>query len=717
MARSGASVLRVAPSRRCPGDSQYAAARLCSRSPPVPRPREALESVALLAFGVVGLLAGARSFAPPKALAPSAPVIEPPPGGWPASPEPARVVRYELRARLDPELHTVDGEGRIELENVAAAPLRDLRLHLYLNGFKNDATVFRRARVAGFRGEIAGAPGFIDVKKLALVGEGGVEEDLWANHEVISHRGESPQDPLRAEDAPLVAGAPDDETDVRVPLPREVPPGAKITLAVAFHDQLPEISERTGYRGSFHFVGQWFPKLAKLERDGTWASFPFHHVAEFYADFGSYDVTLDVPERFVLGATGPAVEARREGGRRIERHVQDRVHDFGWTAWDRFVEREATEGPVRIKLLFPPGYEPAAERELQSSVAGLRDLGARFGAYPYDVLTVVHPPDVASEAGGMEYPTLITTGGPWWPAHGSHEIEGVTVHELGHQWFYGLVATNEVQWPAGDEGLNSWAEQLVMRRMLGEGTAVSLGPIQLSYFAISQQGAAPRFDEPIFQPADHFANGSSYGARVYGATSVALETLRRTYGEARFDAALGAYARKHRFSHPTPEDLFAALETWVSRDCAKAARAALTTPTTLDFSVERVTAAKRHAPKGWFDKPERERDPALAGFEGWSGSVWIARRGVVDLPLTVELRFADGSQRREVVRFGDRPWLRLDADGPKELVSAIVDPDLAILLDRDRTNNFLSSRKVGAASVTRERATAWIGVLMRGVGW
>jgi hypothetical protein len=705
------------PPRRSCRFSQFAAAPSCNRSRTVPRPREALESVALLAVGVAGIVAGARSLWQPEVLAPPPVVIAPPPEGWPAMHEPERVVRYTLKASLDPELHTVDGEGRIELKNVADAPLRDLRLHLYLNGFKNDATVFRRARVAGFRGEIAGAPGYVDVKKLALVGDGGAEEDLWAKHEVISHRGESPQDPLRAEDAPLVAGAPDDETDVRVPLPREVPPGATITLAVAFHDQLPEISERTGYRGSYHFIGQWFPKLAKLERDGTWAAFPFHHVAEFYADFGSYDVTIEAPERFVLGATGKAIEARREGGKRIERHVQDRVHDFAWTAWDRYVEREASEGPVAIKLLFPPGYQPAAERELQSARAGLRDLGARFGDYPYDVLTIVHPPDDASEAGGMEYPTLITTGGPWWPAHGSHEIEGVTVHELGHQWFYGLIATHEVQWPAGDEGLNSWAEQLVMRHLLGEGTAVSLGPFQLSYLAISQQGAAPRFDEPIFQPADRFANGASYGARVYGATAVALETLRRSYGEARFDAALGAYARKQRFSHPKPEDLFAALETWVSRDCAEAARAAMTTPTTLDFSVERVTAAKRHPPKGWFDKPDRVKDPPLAGFEGWSGSVWIARRGVVDLPVTVALRFADGSERREVVRFGDRPWLRVDADGPKELVSAVIDPDLAIPLDRDRTNNFLSTRRVGPASITRERATAWIGLAMRGAGW
>ena len=91
-------------------------------------------------------------------------------------------------------------------------------------------------------------------------------------------------------------------------------------------------------------VGQWFPKIARLEPDGTWAHFPFHHLAEFYADFGTYDVTLDVPEAFAIGATGPVVERRVDGGRRVERHVQGDVHDFAWTAWDRWqtVARDAS---------------------------------------------------------------------------------------------------------------------------------------------------------------------------------------------------------------------------------------------------------------------------------------------------------------------------------------------------------------------------------------
>ena len=101
-------------------------------------------------------------------------------------------------------------------------------------------------------------------------------------------------------------------------------------------------------------------------------------------------------------------------------------------------------------------------------------LNRRYGRYPYPTLTVVHPPEGAANAGGMEYPTLITTGGPWFaPYSGVHGIQAVTVHELGHQWFYGLVATNEHDYPFLDEGLNSFAEYDALKARYGEGSLVS----------------------------------------------------------------------------------------------------------------------------------------------------------------------------------------------------------------------------------------------------
>ena len=441
----------------------------------------------------------------------------------------------------------------------------------------------------------------------------------------------------------------------------------------------------------------------------------------------TWKATLTVGS-YVVGASGHLVENKIEGGRRIARYTLQDVHDFAWTAWDEYVVREAKEGSIAIHLMAPPGYEAAIDRELISVVTGLRNLGARFGAYPYDDLTVVHPPSGAEEAGGMEYPTLITTGGPWWPSHGGGEVEGVTVHELGHQWFYGLIGTNEVEWPAGDEGFNSYGEIAPMRALLGDGSAVGLGDFDLEYLAIARRGVDPSFDETIFQPAYQFANGRSYGGRVYGATSIVLETLRRTYP--RFEMAMGVYARRHRFQHPTPKEFYEDVAEVAGEDCASAAQAALGQPGGLDVYVEQVVSAKKHSPTGWFDLPsgrvEKKDQSDDKGSLGYSNAAWIGRRGAVDLPIDVELRFGDGSVRREVVRFGpiqssehsgNGSWRRIDADGPSPLVSVIVDPDFHVLMDRSRLDNWAStSAGAGGAPVTRERAVSWLELLARSLG-
>ena len=693
------------------------------------RRREAIESFVLALVGGVGVLLGLRTVAPKSITTQPAPKVEEPEGGFPSVPTTSiHVADYRLSAKLDPEKHAIDGSGTITLHNTSSATLHELRLHLYLNAFKNDQTLFRRARVAGFRGDHEGAAGFIDVKKLALDGV-----DLWPKHEFQAHVGESLQDPLEKDAKPPVAGAPIDETDVLVPLgDREIAPGETVSFDVEFRDELPEISERTGYHDHFHFVGQWFPKLARLGPDGTWMSFPFHHVAEFYADYGEYDVTLDVPQAYVVGASGHLVDRKTEGGRRIEQYRLADVHDFAWTAWDDYVVREATEGAIAIHLLGPPGYEPAIDRELTSVVSGLRNFGARFGPYPYSDLTVVHPPSGADEAGGMEYPTLITTGGPWLPSHGGGEIEGVTIHELGHQWFYGMIGTHEVEWPAGDEGFNSYGEIAPLKALLGEGTAVSLGDFQLDYLGFARRGTDPSFDEPIFQPAYEFANGRSYGGRVYGATSIVLETLRRTYP--RFEMAMGVYARRHRFQHPTPKDFFDDLAEIAGDDCAAAAQVALEQPGGLDVYVEQALSSKKRPPSGWFDPPsgrEHKLDESGAAGDkaplGYVNATWIGRRGApIDLPIDVELRFADGSVRREVVRFGPTnpshhpgtdTWRRIDADGPSALVAVLVDPDFRIVMDRSRLDNWATTAgHGGGAPVTRERAVAWLELFARSLG-
>jgi len=663
----------------------------------------ALATIALAACGVatdLGLgpaLASAAGGATPAREPDAAPDV-------PMAAHPAKVVGYTLRAKLDPAAHTVHGEGTVAWTNVSTRPVSELWLHLYLNGFKNQSSVFMREPVGGFRGStIPPDWGTIDVRRLTWV-DGAERRELWGGAEL-----RRPND--------------EDETDARVPLPREIAPGETVTLEVVWDDKLPAVVERTGYDGSFHMVAQWFPKLAKIEPDGTFAHFPFHHLGEFYADYGSYDVTLDVPEAFVIGATGPATEAKVEAGRRIERHVQDDVHDFAWTAWDRFQTRKETIDGVDVTILYPPGYEGHAERELATMRFALPFYGARYGKYPYGVLTLVHPPAGAPEAGGMEYPTLITTGGASYVAEGVNLVELVTIHEFGHQYFYGLLASHETKWPFLDEGLNSYAEGDAMEAWKGKCSAVD----RLGVCVGDTEGHAERarhftHDDRVAQPSYAFGTGNSYGALVYSRTATILETLSRVYGPEVMKRALGVYARKFRFKHPVPDDLVATFRAEMGAEAAEVLRAALFDKGWVDFAVAQVASRTAHAPAGIFDVAgKRETVPegrVTAGkYTGWA---LVTRRGTLKLPVDIRLVAEDGSttdvrwDESAVLPEATRDTFRVPYSGASPLKSVLVDPHRKVLLDQDPENDFATAPGRGSAGAPRtlERATYWAEIVL-----
>jgi hypothetical protein len=573
------------------------------------------------------------------------------------------VADYTLYATLDPASHTVSGSGTIRWRNTSRQPVRELWLHLYLNAFKNERSDFLRERVGGRGSTRPETWGRIDLQKLSIRDGDGTSTDLLRSLEL--HR---PGD--------------EDETDARVPLPGDVSPGESIDLDVVFNDTLPAIVERTGYQGQFHMVGQWFPKLARLEADGSWAHFPFHHLSEFYADFGTYDVTIDVPEAYTIGATGPAVETRLEHGRRIERHVQGDVHDFAWTAWDRWRTARETIDGVGVTVLFPPGFEDVAKRDLAAVRFALPYDSARYGRYPYSVLTVVHPQDDASEAGGMEYPTLITSEGRWLTPREALMPEIVTVHELGHQWFYGLVATNEALWPFLDEGVNQFAEVDAMAAWRGNGSALDLLGLRVSDVAIQAVGGNQAVqDEPVAQPANAFSTGANYARLVYCRTASVLETLARVYGDDKVRVALGLYARRFRFEHPGPDQLLSVFAETLGPRVAETLRTALFEKGWVDYAIDDV----------------RE------------GSVLVRHRGSLSFPIDVELVSLDGVSRIEHWD-GEGESKRIIWAGPGALRAAVVDPDARVVIDANLENNYATAPDVRPSVVprTRERAIYWM---------
>jgi hypothetical protein len=563
------------------------------------------------------------------------------------------IASYALSASLDVDRHAIAGRGTITFVNASEKPLSALFVHLYLNAFEHERTAFRRERSLGFRGhDRVDEPGHIAVKSFRWREEA---RELW---------------PAGAH----TPGDPDDRTDIEVPLPRALAAGETATFEVEFESQLPRVALRTGFAGSFHMAGQWFPKLAKLEKDGSFAHFPFQRFSEFYADFGDYDVTIDVPSGFTVGATGRLAEEREEGGRRFLRYRQKAVHDFAFTAWDGFDERSERVGDLELRCLFPRGEERAAIIEMDSAKRGLAFFGERYGAYPYETLTIVHPPEAAGEAGGMEYPTLITTGGSYLESFTPGRVlEGLTLHELGHQWFYGMIASNENASPLLDEGLTSYITGEALLALYGEDGLIDIDPFPISIAAVERARQVGFYShQAVAAPAGAFAAGSDYGALVYGRSATIFRTLDGVY-DGVFAAALGDFARTHRFGHPTPQDLIAAVRARGGDEPAAALSRAI-------FD------------RGWVDaRPLGIWNRAKADGKGYTSEIAIARYGDVALPMVVALIDTRGVVARKTLPAGNGVTT-LPFDGEAPIAYVVVDPDGVVLLDEDKRNDAFGNR-------------------------
>lgn len=558
-----------------------------------------------------------------------------------------KVASYTLSVRLDPPAKEVRGRGTIVFRNPSKKPTRSLYFHLYLNAFENEKTLFLREK-ASRSGQRRGELGKIVVHSLSSTSMGG--QNLW------------PADAHTPSDAK-------DRTDIRVPLPRPLRGGEEIELQIEFTSKLPQIVERTGWERDFFLVAQWFPKLAKREPTGKWAHFPFHPNGEFYADFGNYDITLEVPKEFVVGSTGTLTEVEPRGPRlRRYRARAEGVHDFAWAAWPRFQSETRNLDGVMTHLLAPPNTPRVREKTWATLERGLKYLGDAYGPYPYPTLTVVHPPAFASRAGGMEYPQLITTGGSEpFTYLGVRDVELLTIHELAHQWFQGMLASNEMAHPFLDEGLTSYAESRYLEDVYGDGALLSFLGLEISRMAGARYvNLRSPGKHPIASAAPDFDSFRSIGSLVYARSALCLETLRLVYGSEKMDEVFTIYTERYRFRHPRPRDLYDVFGEVLGPDAKTQVELMFEHRGDIDLSVSSI-------------------DTRVRG-KGYTSQIQLKKSGKLSLPTMLEVRFVDGSkQELPLPAWNGVRAVHLQHTSPIRF--AAVDPDHLLLLDENLENN------------------------------
>ncbi len=589
------------------------------------------------------------------------------------------VASYRLVAELDPDAHRVRAEGTITFTNTSRLAVTELWFHLYPNAFSHPATRFFRTAIATRRSRHVELQHTGKLEILSLSPHGSAATNLWLNAD------------------PTTPGDPDDATDRRVPLELPLQPGATVVLDVKFTTELPFIVERMGWVEDFHAVTQWFPKLARLEPDGTWRHFPYEAFAEFYADFGDYDVTVDVPQSFDVAAPGELSRALPGNGRKVIRFQLRDAHDFAWFAWTRFVKSQFTVAGTQISMYSPPGHTRNVLLELDELRWGLLKYQELLGTYPYPDLVVVHPPDVAIPAGGMEYPGLIVTGGPWYlPWTGLRALNAVTLHELAHQWFYGLIATDEAQYPVLDEGLASWIELDTLTQEYGTGSAYSGFGVTVSARAIAEvMGTTGHQAGPLSRPASAFKTFSELTHTVYARTTLLLQTLANVYGQEKFKLALHRYSSEQRFEHPTPEVLVSAVTSEMGRDAAHNLEIALNSD-------------------GWVDFVPTYLSSRATANDRFTSIARVQRKGTLSMPVDVTIALANGHSFDHSCAAAEvECQFEFGSDSPA--VSLVVDPRRKIVIESRISNNAIRSVPASKPVNLLARLTYFLQLLMGGV--
>ncbi len=679
-------------------------------------------AVAAILLVGLGLLVASQTPAPTAAMVAAQPSLPPPTGTAVGSPSP-RNASYSIDVELDPGERSLKGREVLTWRNIANVATSELQFHLYYNAWKNTRSTWMRERLLSGGPSLHDRPaddwGWIDVTAVRLLDASDAAPiDLTARGHHIA-----PDD-----------GNTHDETVLAVPLPHPVEPGDVVRVELEWTSRVPRTFRRTGAIGDYFFLAQWFPKIGVFQ-DAGWNCHQFHLATEFFADYGVYDVRMTVPGDWVLGATG--IEQRvtdNQDGTATHHYYQEDVHDFAWTVSPNFIDvRQQFEHPdlpdVHIRLLLQPEHVDQAARHISATRTTLKYFGEWFGAYPYDHVTVVDPA-WQSGTGGMEYPTIFTAGTRWLAPGHVADPEGVTIHEAGHQFWYGVVGNNEFEHAWLDEGLNTFATARALDASFSphyQSTRLFGGFIPWVFRDIPWVRALEgnrlggyrrdaRQDPPV-TPTYRYWPGSA-SSITYFKTALWLHTLERYLGWPTLQRGMASFYEAWRFAHPKPQDFFEAINTAAARDLGWFFDQVHGSSKVFDYGIDRLTS-RPLTTRGFadvdVDQPTFSDDRDETTYETM---VVVRRFGDGVFPVDVVTHFENGTSKREQWD-GVAEWQAFTYIGSEPATRAFVDPERVLLLDTHFTNNSRAIRPSTQRASTKWMLTwmVWLQDVLLGYGF
>ncbi|GAB4450167.1 MAG: hypothetical protein OHK0036_08340 [Bacteroidia bacterium] len=516
-------------------------------------------------------------------------------------------VNYNISVTLNDKEHSIKGFETIEYTNNSPHSLNYIYFHLWPNAYKNHNTCL--------------------AKQFLLLGE---KQFYFSKTE---ERGYIDSLQFTINDKPATFKIDEDTIDIGILYLNEpLLPGQTIKISTPFYVKIPSAKfSRLGHYKNAYYITQWYPKPAVYDRYG-WHPMPYLHNGEFYSEFGNFDVRISVPKNYVVAATGNRIADEEEENfirQRIEltqkiiskqkdtiltsefpesakeyktiRFVESNIHDFAWFADKRFlilddeIELFESKKKVHTWLYFLPQNMHLWKDALEYINEATLFYSYFIGDYPYNHVSAV---DGATAAGGgMEYPTITLINQSSSPK----QLEETIVHEVGHNWFYGILGTNERDYPAMDEGMNSFYEMRYLYKKypdlkLSEALGIKPNKKFLGLEKLPQRKyyewlylllATHNADMPILQHSAKYTE-FNYGGIVYAKTAWIVEYLKNFFGEELFDEAMAFYFKTYKFKHPYPQDLKILFDYFGGGDNVPLIENLTTTNKKLDYKIARI---------------------------------------------------------------------------------------------------------------------------------
>lgn len=444
-------------------------------------------------------------------------------------------VNYKMNVSLDPESKIYDGKATISYTNNSPDQLNEIYFHIWANSYSSVDSDFGKQQLRMNTRKFQFHDPEIDGGGYQSISFAVGENDLQFEYH-------------------------DDNPDiVLVQLNKPLAPGQTIKIKTNFKVKVPIFFSRMGNQDGYFQITQWFPKPAVYDTEG-WHQMPYLDLGEFFSEFGEYDVTINVPNDYKVAATGSLTKEEKEDNNTTSYSYNAKmVHDFAWCAHNDFRIEESSvtlpNGNEVDLFIYRTNDNTSWDNAMTYLENSILFYSEQVGNYPYPQATAIQSP--GGTGGGMEYPMLTTIDTETNP----QAVDHVIAHEVGHNWFYGILASNERVNAWMDEGINSFYDHKYNDIYYEDATYDDMlpkflqGDSDASILQTSLVWQCKRGRNQACSTHCSKMNMTNYGFSAYEYPAWSLKYLESYLGEDTMSECIHTYYDEWKFKHPKPDDI------------------------------------------------------------------------------------------------------------------------------------------------------------------